>query len=788
MSELRPKMIGARVQRKEDPRLLTGNGRYVADIQMPRLAHIAFLRSDRPHAHILDIDVSEALAVPGVFGVYTAGDLADQIEPPRATSRTTGYYATPIPPLADGKVRHVGEPVVAVVAASRYIAEDAVGLIAVDYEDLPVLADPEAALTDGANLLHTEAGTNLIVERGFERGDVDEAFYAAAHTVSARFRFRRHTPLALEPRAYLADWDAGRQALTLYSSTQAPGVMRDVLAKHMNLPGSRIKVIAPDVGGGFGSKVTLYPEEMAVCAIAKLAGRPVKWVSDRLEDLTATIQSFDEIIDARLAVDAKGAILGLQADVVGDVGAYSVYPWTAALEPVQVISFLPGPYRVENYKANVRAVATCKSPMGPYRGVGRPVSTFAMERLIDKAAHAVGIEPSEMRRRNLVKPEEFPYKTAVGIVWDRSGFMECLESACASVDVAAFRTEQAAARQEGRYLGLGFGSYSELTGLGSRISVAPGMPINTGTEQARLRLDSTGAVVAALGIANHGQGLETSMAQVIADELGVDMEAVSIEENDSDALSHTTGTYASRSAVLAGGAATLAARGLKEKILNVAAHLMEAPAADLDIVDSAVILTGTDRSMTFREIADAFYSQMGRLPHAERAGMDLEATHLFDPVFGTATSSTHAAIVAVDPATCSIEIKRYIVAEDCGRMINPMIVDGQVHGGVVQGIGAALLEEIIYDEEGQNLTASLVDYLVPSAAEAPDMEVAHIETELPDNVTGFRGMGEGGTIGAPAAIANAISDALAPFGVQVDELPASPQRLFQWIRAGKPGM
>jgi len=782
-SEMRPTMIGAPVQRKEDPRLLAGRGQYTADVQLPRMAHVAFVRSDRAHARILEIDAEEAQALPGVYGIYTAADIAPLIKPARASSRTPGYYATPITPLADGKVRHVGEPVVAVVAVDRYVAEDARDLIYVDYDDLPALTDPAVALADADTLVHDEAGTNLIVERGFGRGDTDEAFYAAAHVVTGHYRMGRHAPMPLETRACVGHWEDGKQSLTVWSATQAPGIMRDALADLMDLPGNRIRCIAPDVGGGFGAKVSLYQEELAVAALARVAGRPIKWVSDRLEDLTSTSQSFDDIVDLEMAIDAEGLILGLRAQVVGDVGAYSIYPWTAGLEPVQVISFMPGPYKVASYKAHAKAVATNKPPMGPYRGVGRPVSTFAMERLMDKAATAAGLTPEEMRRRNMVQPDEFPYKTPVGIQWDRAGFTECLDKVVEAIDPGAFRQQQAAARSEGRYLGLGFSSYSELTGLGSRIAVAPGMPINTGTETARLRLDSTGSVVAAMAFANHGQGLETSMAQVIADELGVSMDAITIDSGDSDPLAHTTGTYASRSAVLAGGAATLAARGLREKILNVAAELMEAAPTDLDIADSTVRLSGTDKQLTFREVAHAFYTQMGRLPADQRAEMDLEETRLFDPVFGTATCATHAALVEVDPATGMVEVKRYWVAEDCGRLINPMIVDGQVHGGVIQGIGVALHEELIYDEDGQNLTASLVDYLVPSSAESPDVDVAHIQTELPDNLTGFRGMGEGGTIGAPGAIANAVADALQPFGADVETLPLSPQRIYDLVQA-----
>jgi carbon-monoxide dehydrogenase large subunit len=511
----------------------------------------------------------------------------------------------------------------------------------------------------------------------------------------------------------------------------------------------------------------------------------VKWTSDRLEDLMSTSQAFDEIVDAELALDDEGHILGLRAEVIGNVGAYSIYPWTAALEPVQVVSFLPGPYRVPNYRGRVRGVVTPKPPTGPYRGVGRPISTFAMERLMDMAARKLGLDPKELRLRNLIRPEEFPYKSASGIVWDRAGFTECLTAACDKLDYAGMRREQAEARAQGRWVGIGLASYAELTGIGSRISAAPGMPINTGTETATVRIDSTGAVTALFGIASHGQGLETTLAQVVAEELGVNVEDVDVVHGDSAAVAHGTGTYASRSTVLAGGAATVAARAVREKVIEAAAHLFEAAPADIELVGGVARVSGTDRSMTLRQLARAVYSEMGRLTREVRETIELEATRLYDPYFGTTTPATHAALVEIDTDTCQVSVRRYVVAEDCGRIINPLVADGQVHGGVAQGIGAALHEEVVHDAQGQILSASLVDYVVPSAVEIPPIEVVHVEGELPDNIGGFRGLGEGGAIGAPAAIANAISDALAPLGIEVNELPATQERLFRLIQAAR---
>jgi len=778
----RPKIVGARVKRVEDPRLLTGRGAYTDDLHSAGALHVAFRRSDQSHARIRAIDCSAARAAPGVVAIFTADDLDDLVRPVVATSRMPNYYATPILPLARGKVRFVGEPVVGVIAESRYAAEDALELIAIDYEPLPLVTDPETAIAPGAPLLHEAAGTNVIVSREFKRGDVDAEIASAAVRVQGRFRMRRKTATAIEPRACFAAYDSSRETLTLHSATQVPGIVRDALVLALGIPGERIRVIAPDVGGGFGGKGSLYAEEIFVCAAARRLARPVKWTSDRIEDLCGNSQAFDEIIDAELALDDRGQILGLRADVIGDVGAYSIYPWTAALEPVQVVSFLPGPYRVPHYRGRVQAVATSKAPTGPYRGVGRPISTFVMERLMDMAAAKIGVDAKEIRLRNLVPAAEFPYKVASGIVWDKSGFQECLNAACAMIDYPELRAKQKAARDQGRWVGIGVACYAELTGIGSRISVAPGMPIQTGIETSIVRIDETGGVTASFGVASHGQGLETTVAQVVAEHLGARLDDIRIVHGDS-AVPGSTGTYASRSMVLAGGAATLAALAVREKVLNVASHLLETSAADLVAEDGKVTVAGTDRSITFREVARAIYSEPAQLPPDARS--ELAATKTYDPVFGTTTSATHVAAVEIDPKTYEVRVDRFAVAEDCGRLVNPLIVDGQVHGGVAQGIGAALYEEIVYDDQGQITTASLVDYLVPSACEIPAMDVVHLESASPTTLGGFRGMGEGGTIGAPAAIANAITDALSPLGIEINELPITPERLFRLIEAAQ---
>jgi aerobic carbon-monoxide dehydrogenase large subunit len=780
---LRPRNVGARMKRVEDPRLLAGQGSFTDDRLVPDALHVAFRRSDRAHARILSVDTEAAAAMPGVIAVYTAAEL-DELPPVRATSRMKDYHATAIYPLARNKVRYVGEPVVAVLAENRYLAEDALELIDIEFADLGTVIDPEQAILPDAPLLHEEAGTNVLVRREFKRGDVEADLASAPVRVGGRFRFRRKTTMAIEGRAYLAEYDRGRRLLTLTSSTQVPGIIRDLLTELLDMPGHAVRVVAPDVGGGFGGKSSLYQEEILVAVLAKRLGRPVRWTSDRLEDLISTSQAFDELVEAELGLDRDGRIIALSAEVLGDVGAYSIYPWTAAIEPVQVVSFLPGPYRVPTYRGRVRAVATSKAPTGPYRGVGRPISTFVMERLIDMAARKLGLDPAELRRRNLVQEHEFPYRIASGIVWDRSAFMESLESALDTAGYPELREAQAKARAEGRLVGIGIATYAELTGIGSRISAAPGMPINTGTEHATVRLDPTGAVTAAFGVAASGQGLETTLAQVVADELGCRIEDIQVLQGDSAVVAHGTGSYASRSAVMAGGAATLACRDLKAKIVRAASHLLEAAPDDIAVRDAKLTVVGTDRSMTFRQLAKAVYAEMGRLPHESRE--ELETTKVYDPYFGTASSATHLVMLEIDPETYKVRLDRFIVAEDCGRIINPLIVDGQVHGAIAQGIGAALYEEVVYDESGQVLTASLADYVVPGAGEVPPIGIVHLEAESP-SLGGFRGMGEGGTIGAPAAIANALADALAPLGVEITELPMTPERLFRLIENAKSG-
>jgi len=773
-------LIGASVRRVEDARLLQGQGRFVADLTLSRVLHVAFLRSPHAHARLVSVDTRPARTLPGVAACITGDEIATHARPIRAESKMAGYHATEFPPLARGKVRFVGEAVVAVLAESRYVAEDALEAVDVRYAALPVVATPETAMAGDAPLVHEAAGSNVLLSRAFVRGDADAAMAGAAVVVGDRFRFHRHAGVTLENRACLADWNTGAGELTLWSSTQIPGLLREALAELLDLPAHRLRVVAPDVGGGFGVKSALYPEEVAVCALARLTGRPVKWVGDRREDLLTSTQAWDETIDAELAVDADGTIHALRARVVADVGAYSIHPWTASIEVVQVISFLPGPYRVPHYRGEAWGVATNKAPMGPYRGVGRPVSTFVTEALVDRAARRLGMDPVALRLRNLIRPDELPYRSPSGVVWDSGSFVESLERARDVVAYEHVRAAQRDPRRAGRYVGVGVACYVELTGVGSAIPASPGAAINTGTEGATVRVDPSGTVTASFGLACQGQGHETTLAQVVAAELGARLEDVRVVSGDTAAGPAGTGTYASRSAVIGGGAAILAARALREKALAIGAHLLEVSADDLTLADSRATVRGApDRALSLREIARAAYAGAKRLP----AGMEpgLEATRFYDPYFGTASNATHIAVVEVDPETCGVVVRRFVVVEDCGRIINPLIVEGQAIGGVAQGVGAALLEEIVYDGDGQLLTGSLMDYLVPTAAELPPVEVVHLERPSPTTLGGFKGVGEGGTIGAPAAVANAIADALKPLGIELSELPVTPDRLFRLL-------
>jgi aerobic carbon-monoxide dehydrogenase large subunit len=770
-------LIGKSVPRLNDARLLSGNGKYVDDIQVPGMWEMAIKRSDQAYAKIRSIDTSAAKQLEGVKSVFVYQDIAHLVKPIKAVSKMADYLITEVFVLANEYVRYVGQPVVVVIAENRYIAEDACDLINIDYEALPVATDLEIASKDESPNLYDSLNTNVILKRTFAKGDVDNIFQSADVVLQERFRFRRKTSIAMENRGYLAQYDVGQDAITLYTSSQVPGIIRDAIAYFLDLNGSQIHVEAPDIGGGFGGKTSLYQEEILVCLFARLHERSIKWISDRLEDFMSTSQGFDELIDAKIAANVHGQIVALQAEVLSDIGAYSIYPWTASIEPVQVVSFMPGPYKISAYRGSVQGICTPKPPMGPYRGVGRPISTFVMERLIDLLAVELKMDPYQLRLINLVQPGDFPYKSASGLVWDQSAFLESLQKAAQHIQYEAFRKDQVIAKAQGKLVGIGIATYAELSGIGSKISASPGMPINTGTDTCVMSLDSTGAITAAFGSCDYGQGHVTTLAQVVSEYVGAKISDIKIVSGDSKYVPHGTGSYASRTAVISSGAGILAAQELQARIKRMAAYLFSVTPEEIQVRLSKITDMRAGQSITFKEFATVLYAQMGRIPANVRE--ELSVTKVYDPIFGTTSSGTHIAQVEVDPVLLSVKILRYVVVEDCGQIINPMIVDGQIRGGVMQGIGAALYEEVIHNEDGQLLTVNLVDYLVPTAVESINVEIVHLQTIASNTLGGFRGMGEGGTIGAPAAIANAVSDALSQLNIKITELPITPNQLYQ---------
>ena len=777
-------ILGSSVPRKEDFRLLTGRGRYVSDVELPGMLHAAFVRSPFAHAQIQTVDATAALALPGVKAVVAGEDPTVIGVRITARSQLTHYVETSQPVLAWPKARFAGEAVAVVVATDQAVAADACELVDVSYEPFPVIVDPLAAtdVTDRRAVVHKSAPDNVYLRRRFEGGDPDGAL-AASHLVLERsYRINRQAGAPIEGRAAVASWDQGDRSLTLWSSTQVPHVARHALAVLLGLAENHIRVVAPDVGGGFGVKGSVYPEEVTICLLAMRLGRPVKWVESRSEHMVAAHHARDHAYRVTAGFEADGRLTALVADAVCNAGAYSVYPWTAGLEPLMAGGLLPGPYRLEHYRCDVSGVATNTAPAGPYRGVARPATVFVMERLLDTAAARLGIDPVEIRRINLITPEEIPYKAATRLVHDSRTYGAVFDAALKRLDYEGFRSAQAAARDEGRLLGVGFAVYNELTGMGGASSPGPGVTFRPGHEVVTVRLDALGGVTVLTGASAQGQGIETTFAQIAADTLGVSYDDVEVRLGDTGTGGFGFGAFASRQAVIGGGAVLRATEAVREKLLRIAAHILEAAPSDLTIVDGRVrpIDAPSARSVSVATIARAAYLDTQRLPEGEEPG--LEATRSYDPGRGTFAAGAQAAVVEVDPETGSVKLQRFICVEDAGRVYHPTIVEGQVAGAVAQGIAGALFEHHVYDADGQLQTATLADYLMPSAAEFPSFELDHIEDPA-DNATGARGVGEGGTLGAAAALANAVSDAL---GTDVDTLPLSPELVHRAAQRAHP--
>jgi len=767
-------VFGSRLRRKEDGRLVSGQGRYVGDVELPRMLHLAFVRSVHAHARIRAIDTAAATALAGVVTVVTGDDPVFARHRLRARSALPGYVETEQPVLAWPTARFCGEALAAVVAVDRYVAEDGAALVVVDAEPLAAAVDALDA-RKGAATVHDGAPDNVLLARRFEQGDVDAALAGAAVTIERAFRTNRQTAAPLEGRGGVASWSAAEGKLTLWSGTQVPHLARHCLAELLSLAENRVRIVAPDVGGSFGVKGIVYPEDVALCLLAMRLGRPVKWVEQRREGFLASAHARDHHYAVRAGFDAEGRLLAMDVRGTCNAGAYSVYPWTAGLEALMAGGLLTGPYKLARYRCEVAAVATHTTPAGPYRGVARPATTFVMERVLDLGARALGVDPVEIRRINLIGPADLPYTSATRLVHDSPSYPACFEKTVEAIGYEAFRAEQAHLRRQGRYVGIGFAVYNELTGLGQAASAGPRMPFRTGHEGATVRMDPSGAVTVLAGVTSQGQGLETTVAQIVAAELGVPFESVTVVLGDTDATPFGLGAFASRQAVIGGGAAMRAAQGVREKVVRIAAHLLEAAPEDIEVVNGKVGVKGApDRAITIGQVARVAHLETNRLPTDVEPG--LESTRFYDPIRGTFAAGSQAAIVEVSPDTGVVTIRKYACVEDTGRVINPAIVEGQVQGAIAQGIGGTLSEQLVYDEAGQLLTGTFMEYALPTAAAIPPLELAHIEA-VADNLLGVRGVGEGGTLGPAAALANAVADALSPFGAEANDLPLTPARV-----------
>jgi carbon-monoxide dehydrogenase large subunit len=755
----RPRAIGQSLPRREDDRLLRGTAEFIDDVPASGALHVAFLRSTVAQARVLRVDVAAAASAAGVSTVVSAADL--NLGPLVAPIENPDATLTPRPLLAESAVRFVGEPIALVVAGNRYQAEDACELIEVELELLPCVASIEEALAEGGAIVEGYA-SNVIFDSRIEAGDVDAAFAAAAATVQCTFENPRCTAVPIEPRGVLAVPEGG--GVTLWSSTQAPHKLSQIVAELLGLERASVRVVVPDVGGGFGQKAHAYPEEILVAWLALRLARPVKWIEDRAENLIASSHARNQRVEVRAAAAADGTLLVVEADVVCDVGAFGVYPHGHTLEALGTPAMIPGPYRLGNYRARSRAVATNKCPEGAYRGVGLPVATFIHERVIDLLAGRLGLDPAVVRRRNLLTPEELPYMSVTGQRYDSGDYLQALERALAEIDYEGFRRRQADAAGDGRRLGIGLSCYVEWTAPNSRVFSGRGMVGIAGYDGAHVALEDDGSAVVWTTLPAIGQGVETTFAQLAADELGMPVESVRVARADTSIGDlHGTGTFASRSAVSGGGAIREACLEVRRRLLEDGGTRLEADVRDLELADGAVHVVGSPASdVPIAELVAA----------AEPERYRVSAT--FDPPAVGYAYATHAAIVEVDSETGHIAIRRYVVVEDCGTVINPVILEGQIHGAVAQGIGGALYEDVVYGPDGQPLAASLMDYLIPTAGDLPNLDISHLCIPAPGSPHGAKGVGEGGTLAPPGALANAVADAL---DVDLNELPLSPERV-----------
>jgi len=776
------KYFGAAVKRREDPRFLRGEARYVDDVKLSGMLHAAFLRSPHAHARIASINADAARAMPGVVRVFTFRDLERWMKP-------LPLFGAPPPGLAAAirfeirqaaqhalvrdRARYVGEIVAMVVADSRYRAEDAVDRIDVEWEPLTPVVDMRAAAQPASPLVHEDWGSNLAIGFTHGIGDVDRAFAAADVVMRETFLIQRYVGMPLEGRGVVAAWDRRDGSLTTWNSTQVSHFVQQGLTLALDLPPHKIRVIAPDLGGGFGTKASGYPEDTLVPIASVVLGRPVKWVEDRREHMMGAAHARHQIHEIELAARRDGTIVGLRDRIWLDLGAYNV--WGVVL-PYNTVAHLIGPHRIRNMRVDVQAVVTHKTPNAPYRGAGRPETVFAMDRAVDCLARQLGLDAADIRRKNYIRADEMPfdfgmpYRDGNPLVYDTGDFPAALEAALNAAGYAELRRDQKRLRDAGVYRGIGLSGYVEGTAIGP-------------FEGVTVKVDLAGHVTVATGAVNSGQGHETSFAQVAADALGVPIDWVTVIGGDTAAVPFGVGTFASRSAVTAGSSIVDAAAQVKEKLVRAAASLLEAAPADVDIDDGQALVRGAPGSAI--PLAKVVQASIPTFAKPGVASPDFEASAYHHVPTVTYASAVHLAHVEVDVGTGHVRLLRYVVAHDCGKVINPTIVEGQVHGGVAQGVGGALFEEMVYDDQGQLLTGTLMDYLVPTAAELPPIETVHLEYPSPRNPLGVKGLGEGGAISPPAAIANAIEDALSPFGVRIRETPVSPSRLLALIDSAR---
>jgi carbon-monoxide dehydrogenase large subunit len=766
--------VGASVLRKEDDRHLRGRGQFVADIALRSTHEVVFVRSPHAHAHIRSVSVPA-----GARGrVFTAADLP-RIKPIQVVTQAVGARSPPWPPLATDKVRYVGEAIAACVAPTRAEAEDLSASVTVDYQLLDAVVDAVAGRGGSPALVHDYFGDNLFQERTITGGDIEAAARDAAITVSREYRMNRQSGAPMECRGVLACLDHRLDEVVVYASTQTPHTMRVALGQILGLEERRIRVVAPDVGGGFGPKARLYPEEIVLAALALELDHPVRWLEQRSEHLLTAAHTRDHHYRVTAYADRQGRILGIDCEITVDAGAYGLWPQGPYQEANMAARSLPGPYTIPNYRARTYTVATNKAPLGPYRGVGRPGACFAVERTIDEVARAAGRDPAEVRIENMIPPDQMPYASIAGMRYDNGDYPASVRLCADLLHLTAIRDRQKRGEADGRLIGIGFASFTEQTAHGAAEFASRGAAIIPGFESCTARILTDGSVVLMVGIQSHGQGLETALSQIACEELGIDPSRISVRHGDTEVTAFGFGTFASRSMVMSGGAVARASRVLRDKLCRIGAHLLQCDQAEVTCEGGAV--HGPRGSVTIAEIASIAHLRMHELPPGVEPLLDATATYEPGISTGVYSYATHGAVVAVDPETGAIELLDYAVAEDCGQMVNPMLVEGQIRGGVAQGIGTALHEEIPYDAHGQPLAATLLDYHMPGAHELPPIRIGHLHTPATATEYGMKGMGEGGAVAPPAAIANAVRDALAPLGVEINETPLAPHRVLAAI-------